>query len=151
MGTRRRIAVRVALGAYFAIAAAWLVSGWSAFGWERVDASGRRVSIFVQGGSVVWQSSWGFKGPATSPIGSIDAERTGWQGWELWYGRRSINGFGIVSDLVRVPLWMPVVLTGVPAAALWWRGRGPKPGHCRCGYDLAGIAEGVCPECGASG
>jgi ribosomal protein L34E len=40
----------------------------------------------------------------------------------------------------------------LPAAFLWYRHRRRAigPGRCpRCGYDLAGLAEGAgCPECG---
>jgi len=56
---------------------------------------------------------------------------------------------------VRVPLWMPLVVSlGVTGAA--WRlevlaRRRDRAGKCAaCGYDRAGLkADAVCPECGA--
>ena len=51
-------------------------------------------------------------------------------------------------DFFRVPMWPLLVLTALPTAVLWWRGR-RRPGRCpECGYDLAGNTSGVCPECG---
>jgi hypothetical protein len=56
-------------------------------------------------------------------------------------------------QMVFLPLWMLLILTGASAAALrFWTHRMTPPGHCRrCGYDLAGLSErAACPECGAS-
>lgn len=48
------------------------------------------------------------------------------------------------------PLWTPLALLMLLAAALWWRDRRPFPrGRCAtCGYDLTGNVSGRCPECG---
>ncbi|MBU0719270.1 MAG: hypothetical protein KJ749_13560 [Planctomycetes bacterium] len=49
----------------------------------------------------------------------------------------------------RVPIWLVLVLVGVPTAILWWRDRRPPPGFCQsCGYDLTGNVSGICSECG---
>lgn len=48
-----------------------------------------------------------------------------------------------------VPLWPGAWVLGLFALACWWFDRNPA-GHCaRCGYDLRGIKDGTCPECGA--
>lgn len=54
---------------------------------------------------------------------------------------------------VDVPLWLLIALLAGPTLLLWQRERRrPRPGHCPCGYDLAGLAlEAVCPECGRDG
>src|SRR5258706_15768265 len=53
--------------------------------------------------------------------------------------------------LLAVPLWVPLVLVAAPTACAWHRCRRHAPGHCpTCGYDLVGIAAGVCPECGTA-
>ncbi len=60
--------------------------------------------------------------------------------WEFWSDR---------SFQVFIPLWIPMLLLAAPTCCLWWRGRSPWLGHCKCGYDLAGLAPGAaCPECG---
>ncbi len=51
---------------------------------------------------------------------------------------------------VILPLIHPFAAIAVATLLVWrfWP-RPPKPGHCRCGYDLTGNRSGVCPECGA--
>ncbi len=51
------------------------------------------------------------------------------------------------------PAWIAAaVIAGLPVVAvvvIAVAHRTPRPGHCRhCDYDLAGLASGVCPECG---
>jgi hypothetical protein len=68
--------------------------------------------------------------------------------------RGSIIGFGNF-DIIAVPFWFIVLVTGV-GPALWWarvrRRRGRlKTGRCAgCGYDLRATDSGRCPECGAA-
>jgi hypothetical protein len=49
---------------------------------------------------------------------------------------------------VFVPLWIPAVALLTFSAVWYRRSRPPKPGFCRCGYDLTGNVSGRCPECG---
>jgi hypothetical protein len=61
--------------------------------------------------------------------------------------RAEINQRGVG---VRLPLWIPFLLIGLPTGWLWWRDRRRVPaGCCACGYDLTGNISGRCPECGA--
>ena len=64
---------------------------------------------------------------------------------------------GWECDLVRRPrrvgvwlsLWLPLVLTGIPALFLFKYDYRQLPGHCdTCRYDLTGNTSGICPECG---
>jgi hypothetical protein len=68
-----------------------------------------------------------------------------WSQWSSTY--RSYTRYHWSMGL---PLWMLFLLSALPTAFLWWRGRRRiPPGHCRnCGYNLAGNVSGVCPECG---
>ena len=48
-----------------------------------------------------------------------------------------------------LPLWVVFLLIAGPTSLCWlYDRRRPKPGHCRCGYDLTGNESGTCPECG---
>ena len=47
------------------------------------------------------------------------------------------------------PLVYAFVAVVLPTLLVWrfWP-KPPKPGHCRCAYNLTGNTSGVCPECG---
>jgi hypothetical protein len=49
-----------------------------------------------------------------------------------------------------LPMWLPVLVFGVPTGWLIYRARRRRlPGTCgKCGYDLTGNVSGRCPECG---
>ncbi len=50
---------------------------------------------------------------------------------------------------VTIPLWMCLLLTGLPTAMAWVSREPFDAGCCRdCGYDLTGNVSGRCPECG---
>ena len=83
----------------------------------------------------------------------------------IWIGWRTNESFGFNTQprvwasntagglptygFLYIPLWIPLVLIAPWTAHSWWKERAPPPGLCRkCRYDLAGIGEGVCPECG---
>ncbi len=50
---------------------------------------------------------------------------------------------------IGIPLVSPGLLIGALGSWFHWKARLPKPGRCpNCGYDLAGLSGGACPECG---
>ena len=64
--------------------------------------------------------------------------------WRLPTWLQSTKGYLII------PLWIPMILVGMPCAVAWWRVlRRFAPGHCsKCGYNLTGLPDPRCPECG---
>lgn len=68
-----------------------------------------------------------------------------WLVWRLpWAGHQSDTW------TVRMPLWAVFVGAAIPTVLLWWRAcRRMSDGCCgRCGYNLTGNVNGICPECG---
>jgi hypothetical protein len=88
---------------------------------------------------------------------SLAHAHTQWRAWrETWEWEDIVLLPSVRHDQARdsvacvIPLWLPAMMTGAPALLMWRTDRRPRPGHCRCGYSLAGLGEGaVCPECGA--
>jgi hypothetical protein len=66
-----------------------------------------------------------------------------------------MNSTGDTRILVELPLRVLTVLSGaLPVLWLsrWFRHLSERAGICpNCGYDLTGIADGVCPECQGAG
>ena len=57
---------------------------------------------------------------------------------------------GRIAGFLRlIPFWLAIPLVGIPTAILWRLDRRMPSGHCRrCGYNLKGLTEARCPECG---
>lgn len=144
MTTRERITAYVRRA--MCLVAALAFAGWAASMLTRTDyfnnTGSRQVVIAAGGAAIVWRS------PPSLSVGILGT-RFSPEGPTVWLPRLSRTpGFG---RMLLVPLWIPFVLTGLPAAYLLWRNRRSiPPNHCcTCGYDLTGNVSGVCPECGA--
>ncbi len=90
-----------------------------------------------------WPTGWGYQ--------SKFPNRLTWKDWYPRYYTWTVpNPPGVWLLYVHIPFWVFVMLTGVPAAYLFRRGRKYRlPGCCGgCGYDLFGNTTGKCPECG---
>lgn len=62
---------------------------------------------------------------------------------------RQYARYGVTCAEARWWLLPFVIILALPTALLWWRDRRPPAGHCRnCGYNLTGLPEPRCPECG---
>ena len=57
--------------------------------------------------------------------------------------------FSLHQPYLQVGLTYPFVAVLLPTLFVWWFVPKHRPGHCqRCGYDLTGLTEPRCPECG---
>ena len=81
----------------------------------------------------------GLLGTCCAGIREVEIYRFGYRLPRSWEeGRRQVVGFLIPAT--------GVLLLGAAAAR-----RKQEPGHCRiCGYDLSGLREPRCPECGTA-
>ena len=155
----RRRWTRAGLISAAAIALVWLVSGWYGVGveWEGTDARSafdRRVLCWAGMIVAVNQPMRG-PSPSSPSITVVGPELLHelWQpSWNWLPDFRTDRG----ASMIAVPLWIPLVLLGVPTGVAWWRdrrrGRRLNAGECpSCGYDRAGLAAGAaCPECGVA-
>jgi hypothetical protein len=89
--------------------------------------------------------------------GSIYAEMLtdAWTPSSFYANSSPWSGFNYRSTHVGFPIWLAVLLAGVPfgwkVRLLRRHMRRTRQGLCReCGYDLTGNESGVCPECGVS-
>ena len=64
-----------------------------------------------------------------------------------WLGGFRTNP-GLI-EAVLLPLWIPPLAVAIPTILVWrFVPKFPR-GHCRrCGYNLTGLTEARCPECG---
>ncbi len=138
----RRVAKWTGATLCLLIAATWTANYWWSLGYWGHDSKGSAWFVCVGAG-------------AFQVMAGVPQQRlTGWNvernyGYYYWKPRR----FGLSGiEALLVPLWMPFVAVAAPTAWLFWLDRRrARPGHCLCGYDLAGLAPGAaCPECGAS-
>ena len=64
----------------------------------------------------------------------------------LWW--KSWNMFRI-GPYAWIPLWMLFAAIGIPTLLVWRLVSKFPRGHCRrCGYNLTGLTQARCPECG---
>jgi hypothetical protein len=93
-------------------------------------------------------------GMGTGPGWSVQRVNNSWtdlRGWGEFATLPRCYGAAWPMRYVTLPLWIVLLLAGVPAALLWWQDPRRIPlGHCRCGYDLTGNVSGHCPECGTA-
>jgi hypothetical protein len=144
----RRIARWTGLTLALLIAAAWTVSAWWAWEYTRTYQTGHS-SFSLSRGCL-------YRGVLLKPPGrQLPAIEPGWHtfpdsGRIVWLPR--VSNSPPALSVVGVPLWIPFVLLAIPTAWLFWIDRRASgAGHCRCGYDLAGLPpapHAACPECG---
>lgn len=95
---------------------------------------------------------WGHKSgdaldPRAAPCTVLDLKGLAEWGRPQWLWRGHQSFFGDYDSRV-VPLWIPLVVSGGLWAVAWLK-RYRDPWECRgCGYDVRGIRDDRCPECG---
>ncbi len=98
---------------------------------------GSRAFTVVPGGVKITTSYWSPRWKATNARWSDQVVL------DLLINRRKTRD-------VTIPLWLPVLLAAIPTFLVWRFVPKFARGHCRrCGYNLTGLTEARCPECGA--
>ncbi len=101
-----------------------------------------------QNTNIIWDPGWQFQ--RAYPYWKEVSAALPWTEFaHNWLGfslpRKDFQG------IIRIPVWLLVLATGLPTAILLWRDRRPKAGFCEvCKYDLTGNESGTCPECGTA-
>jgi hypothetical protein len=146
-----------------------LVAGvWGASGWCRFRLGNTRQWLACSRGCLVYGQS-GSVGPPVITAWTAERQPPGDVGFEWWFDRGREAGYQLSEPLLRrvtrdegygddreraALLWPIPLLVWTPAALLLRSGilarRRANTGACgKCGYSLAGLAEGSpCPECG---
>jgi hypothetical protein len=134
-----------------------IVLSWAASLWCMFDA-GWKIYLALQDGQIGLWDAYIPKGQKSTFFVHVEIYDPSVGSWDFWddprsYGFTRPKGYfdlGIGDKrIVRIPLWMPLIVTLIPTAFLFWRDRRIPPGQClKCRYDLTGNTSGVCPECG---
>ena len=146
----RRVAKWAGLVAVLTVAALFVlsVSGWLGVLVVSEAASGGDASwhvMFAPGAIVFLWDSWPFS-PEPPTRWQVVWDMAGPFMWKP--SVRKLLPSGTLLMLV-LPLWIPLLVLALPTAWLFQRDRRPPPGHCaKCGYNLHGLTEPRCPECG---
>ena len=146
---RRRFPIRRVLKWVGLVTCVGLFTAWVASPWFPVSYNTGRVFIGAYAGGIDVKLSTkpslppylGWSGPS-KPLKFL-----GFRGLPSVSRYRAVQAVDVQT--VYVPLWIPLLLLGLPTAILWHRDRRPPKGHCQnCGYGLTANDSGVCPECG---
>jgi len=151
--SRRRLAIGTYIGMALCvlITGLWLVSGWSRISWGYAPNARLRIGTGLDHGQLYL--AWVRPPNIVMPTGlqvELDPRTGGGPNWRLWFEYMKFGPYTFtkMGQVVRIPLWAPLIVAAVPTVILWRRLRRPTPGVCHCGYSLEGIMSGVCPECG---
>ncbi len=122
------------------IVAAFVVSGWwfvalqvpTPYGPALGATGGMWVTVLGQSYSGIW----------VMETASPSSDGT-WPSWRMW------NHWNAGKRFLYVPLYAVLLAFAVPTLLVWrFVPKFPR-GHCRrCGYNLTGLREARCPECG---
>ncbi len=120
------------------ITAAFVLSGW----WQVQVPLPDGAFVYIRSGTVeailfddnIWHIRWGW----------LESHE-----FDLSWGSFRLGSHSYTAQ-VAFPIWLPGLIVAIPTFLVWRFGPKFPRGHCRrCGYNLKGLTEPRCPECGA--
>ncbi len=140
------------------IAVAFVRSGWYLIGLQ-FTAQGPAVGVTEGGCFFTWSTPGGGTPIAVRipldfleiPTSTLPRQRMpNWELWNLWEVYGPLWDVFLGSGEILVPVYALFLAVAVPTLLVWrFLPKFPR-GHCRrCGYNLKGLTEARCPECGA--
>ena len=129
------------------ILVAWPLSRW----WSVSLRLPNRCSVSVMSGAVFVGAEAALAGVPEVPVGVYFQDNLMGELGIFWTSRHIKSS---MTEVVMIPLWIPLLFVLAPAGALWRvdivRRRRHHQNFCpSCGYDRRGLRTGVlCPECG---
>ncbi len=155
---RRWRAAAIALAATFAATLA--LAAWSRHRYASTGVKlGRPITLCIGSGLLALDNfdhykAWELAPDPNTPLLLWPPMLSSGNRWAIWERDTRADGTPYTHWYARVPIWMPSLAVLVAALVCERRARrlyAWSPTRCTaCGYDLAGLKPGPCPECGSA-
>ena len=116
-----------------------IVGAFVASGWFAVAVGTSPDGFWAVTHGAVTICTWKVRIYVDFEIAAHEFDLAEWNLWDVWDA----------GGLYVIPLYAPFLLIALPTLLVWRLAPKFPRGHCRrCGYNLKGLTEARCPECG---